>query len=167
MTDTEYCDFGERQVVVSARQRLEANECTTAQAYPRARAELADLLADRLRGEGHRFWKGVDDEDGELVGWLWVAPAPPFLLQYGVRDLARVRWLGQITVKDQLCGRGYGRALLTKLHRELATEGAEAVYLRVYNWNTVARGLYASCGYKLASQFATDAHLMKALKAIR
>jgi ribosomal protein S18 acetylase RimI-like enzyme len=68
------------------------------------------------------------------------------LEQYGVRDLARVRWLKQITVQEALRGRSYGRALLAALHERLAAEGIEALYLRVYDWNTAARRLYARCG---------------------
>jgi hypothetical protein len=77
LTDAEYAAFAERQVAESARQRVRAGEWAPAQALDRARA-AADLLADRLRGRGHRFWKGLD-AGGGLVGWLWVSPAPAFV----------------------------------------------------------------------------------------
>ena len=162
LSDAEYAIFAERQVAESARQGLHAREWTPTEAEQRARAANADLLADRLRSLGHEFRKGVTTT-GELVGWLWIAPAPTFLEQYGPPALARTRWLGQITVADELRGRGYGRALLTALHEHLAAEGVEALYLRVHDWNTVARRLYARCGYELVRQFATDAHLRKRL----
>jgi hypothetical protein len=78
LTDDEYADFAERQVAESARQRILADEWTPEVAPALARAEAADLLADRLRGAGHRFLKGVAP-DGTLVGWLWVGPTPAFL----------------------------------------------------------------------------------------
>ena len=167
LTDADYHDFAERQVAESARQRVEAGEWTWPDAQQRARAELADLLADRLRGHGHTFWKGVRAADGVPVGWVWVGPGPAFLERYGVRDPARARWLSQITVRDDIRGRGYGQALLTALHEQLAAEGVEALYLRVYDWNTAARRLYARCGYQVERQFATDAHLRKHLTATR
>jgi GNAT superfamily N-acetyltransferase len=167
LTDSEYADFAERQVIESARQRLAAGEWTPEEAPQRARAENADLLADRLRSQGHTFSKGVRAADGELIGWLWVAPGPPFLERYGERDLAGTRWLGQITVRDELRGQGYGRALLEALHAQLAAAGVERLYLRVYDWNTAARQLYARCGYEVVRQFATDAHLRKHLTASR
>ena len=167
LTDAEYRDFAERQVAESARQWVEAGEWALTDAHQRARVEQADLLADRLRGHGHTFLKGVRTTDGVPVGWVWVGPGPAVLERYGVRDLARARWLSQITVRDELRGRGYGQALLTALHEQLAAEGVEALYLRVYDWNTAARRLYARCGYEVVRQFATDAHLRKHLTATR
>jgi GNAT superfamily N-acetyltransferase len=75
--------------------------------------------------------KGVHATDGARVGWVWVAPAPAWLEQYGERDLARVRWLGQITVQDELRGHGYGRALLDTLPSDSARRGP--VRLVVYD----------------------------------
>jgi GNAT superfamily N-acetyltransferase len=162
LTDAEYADFAEGHVAEAARQRVEAGERTPAEAPERARLEQADLLADRLRSQGHTFLKGCT-ADGGVVGWLWISPAPAFLERYGVRDPARARWINQITVRDDLRGRGYGQALLAAIHANLAVQGAEAVYLRVYDWNTAARRLYARCGYEVVRQFATDAHLRKRL----
>ena len=167
LTDAEYVDFAERQVVEAARQRVEAGEWSLTEAEQRARLEQADLVADQLRGRGHTFFKGTRAADGALVGWVWVAPGRLVLKQYGVSELTHVRWLGQITVRDELRGRGYGQALLTKLHQQLAAEGVEALYLRVYDWNIAARRLYARCGYEVVRQFANDAHLRKALKLSR
>jgi ribosomal protein S18 acetylase RimI-like enzyme len=164
LTDAEYADFAQRQVAESARQRVTAGEWAPAEALGRAREAHADLLADRLRDRGHRFWKGLDAA-GAPVGWLWVSPAPGFLERYGVRDPARARWLSQITVAEGRRRRGYGRALLAALHARLVAEGVEALYLRVYDWNAAARRLYARCGYEVVRQFATDAHLRKWLPA--
>jgi GNAT superfamily N-acetyltransferase len=162
LTDAEYAEFTERQVAESARQRVQAGEWTPAQSLTRAREECSDLLADRLRGHGHLFLKGLNAA-GAMVGWLWVGPAPAFLERYGVREPARVRWLGQITVAEDQRGRGYGRALLEELHAQLAAEGVEAIYLRIYDWNAAARRLYARSGYEVVRQFSTDAHLRKQL----
>jgi ribosomal protein S18 acetylase RimI-like enzyme len=162
LTDADYAEFAEAQVAETARRRVEAGEWAPADAPDRARLEQADLLADRLRGQGHTFLKGCS-ADGAVVGWVWVSPGPAFLERYGVRDPARVRWLSQITVRDDLRGRGHGGALLAALHEQLAAEGVEAIYLRVYDWNTAARRLYARRGYEVVRQFATDAHLRKRL----
>ena len=163
LTDAEYAAFAERQVAESARQRVRAGEWAPAQALDRARA-AADLLADRLRGRGHRIWKGLD-AGGGLVGWLWVSPAPAFVERYGVRDPTRARWLSQITVTEDRRGRGDGRALLAALHAQLAAEGVDALGLRVYDRNAAARRLYARSGYQVVRRFPTDAHLRKPLAA--
>ena len=158
LTDDEYADFAERQVAESARQRVNADEWSTEEAPILARAEAADLLADRLRDAGHLFLKGVT-ADGICVGWLWVGPAPAFIGS----GRERTRWLGQITVEETVRGRGFGRALLEALHTRLRADGVEELWLRVYDWNTVAQRLYRSLGYELMRQFETDAHLRKVL----
>ena len=167
LTDAEYGDFAERQVAESARQRVQAGEWMVTDAHQRTRAELADLLADRLRSQGHTFLKGAPAADEALVGWVWVSPGPALLERYGVEDPSRARWLSQITVRDELRGQGYGQALLAALHEHLAAEGIEALYLRVYDWNVPARRLYTHCGYEVVRQFATDAHMRKHLTPIR
>ena len=167
LTDAEYGDFAQRQVDESARQRVEAGEWMPTDAHERARVEHADLLSDQLRGQGHTFLKGVQPAEKGPVGWVWVSPGPAFLERYGVEDPSRAGWLSQITVRDELRGQGYGKALLTALHEHLAAEGVEALYLRAYNWNVAARRLYARCGYEVVRQFATDAHMRKDLTSIR
>jgi ribosomal protein S18 acetylase RimI-like enzyme len=160
LTDAEYADFVERQIEETARQHVNAGEWTTEEAPDLARARLADLTADRLRGAGDYFYKGVTAE-GLPVGWLWVSPAPSFLgLDPGHE---RMRWLSQIIVAEALRGQGFGRALLEALHAQLRFEGVAEVWLRVYDWNTVARRLYRALGYEQARKFATDAHLRKLL----
>ncbi|MBV9323106.1 MAG: hypothetical protein JO352_04865 [Chloroflexi bacterium] len=53
LTNAEYADFAERQVAEAARQRVAAGEWMLADAQQRARADLADLLHDRLRNQAH------------------------------------------------------------------------------------------------------------------
>ncbi|MBV9579277.1 MAG: GNAT family N-acetyltransferase [Chloroflexi bacterium] len=161
-TDAERADFAERQVQEVARQHENAGEWSAAEAPSLARAQCRDLLADVLREAGHMFYMGIDPT-GARVGWLWVAPPPASIEAYAEHDLSAVRWLAQITVAESLRGRGYGLALLEALHRRLAGEGVVAIYLRVYDWNEVARRLYARCGYEVVRQFATDAHMRRRL----
>jgi ribosomal protein S18 acetylase RimI-like enzyme len=160
LTDAEYAEFVERQIAETARQHVNAGEWTPEAATALARERLADLMADRLRGTGDRFLTGVT-ADGTRVGWLWVSPVPSFL------DLGpgheRTRWLSQITVDEAWRGRGYGRALLEALHAQLRQERVAEIWLRVYDWNTVAQRLYRSLGYELARKFETDAHMRKLL----
>jgi ribosomal protein S18 acetylase RimI-like enzyme len=158
LTDEEYADFAERQVAEYGLQNVNAGEWRPEDAPARAREVLADLLADRLRGAGHAFLKGVT-ADGMGVGWLWVAPAPGFLGP----DRERTRWLSQITVDEALRGRGFGRALLEALHARLSAEGVEELWLRVFDWNTAARCLYSALGYEVVREFTTDAHMRKRL----
>jgi GNAT superfamily N-acetyltransferase len=88
-------------------------------------------------------------------GWIWLSPAPEFI--GSGRD--HTRWLSQLTVEELHRGRGWGRAILIATEDHCVSIGVEWIWLRVFNWNQVARRLYTSHGYELANQFATDAHL--------
>lgn len=164
LTDDEYAAFVTLQAKETAHEAVTAGEWTADEAPGLSRLDTADLRADTLRDSGHGFYRGVD-ATGERIGWLWVAPAPDHVARYGVGDVARARWLAQVFVEESRRGRGYGGALLVALHRQLADEAVTDVFLRVYDWNTPARRLYASCGYEVVGQFATDAHLRRRLDA--
>ena len=164
LTDDEYAAFVTLQVEETAREAVRAGDWTAGEATGLALQDTADLRADTLRGSGHTFCRGVGAA-GERIGWLWVAPAPDFVAGYGVGDVARARWLAQVFVEESRRGRGYGSALLAALHRQLADEGVTDIFLRVYDWNTPARRLYAGCDYEVVGQFATDAHLRRRLDA--
>ena len=164
LTDAEYAAFVALQARETAHEAVTAGEWTADEAPARARQDTAELRADTLRGSGHAFYRGVD-AGGDRLGWLWVAPAPDHVAGYGVGDVARARWLAQVFVEESRRGRGFGGALLAALHRQLTDEAVTDVFLRVYDWNIPARRLYASSGYEVVGQFATDAHLRRRLNA--
>lgn len=159
LTEAEYAEFAEEQVLEYANQLVRAGEVDGEHGVATARARLADLLADRLRASAHEFLAAVAAQDGARVGWIWLSPAPEFLGPG--HDGAR--WLSQITVGERHRGRGWGRAILLELERRLVALGVEQLWLRVFDWNVVARRLYESLGFELATQFPTDAHLRKYL----
>ncbi len=163
LTDDEYAEFAQQQMIECARQSVNAGEWREEEAIARAREEYATgLLADSLRGAGHLFLKGMDAR-GAVVGWLWVSPAPEFL----ETPRENKRWLSQITVEPQQRGRGWGKKMLETLHAMLAAERVEEVWLRVYDWNEPARRLYQSMGYEVARKFSNDAHMRRRLDANR
>ena len=159
MSDREYADFAQLQVAEYALQHVRAGEWPEAEARARSRRELKELLSGDLRPSGHGFWRGR--VAGVAVGWVWVAPAPPFV----PGDRAAVRWLAQITVEESQRGRGVGRQLLATLEELLAEAGVRELWLRVFDWNLPARRLYQAAGYAEVARFATDAHLCKRLTA--
>jgi ribosomal protein S18 acetylase RimI-like enzyme len=144
------------QVLEYARQLARAREVSAEDSVGAARERLEDLQADRLRGLGHTFLVARSERDGTRVGWVWLSP-PPFLGP----GHERTRWLSQLTVEESCRRQGWGRAILTALERFERERGAREIWLRVFDWNVVARRLYESHGYELANQFATDAHLRK------
>jgi len=77
------------------------------------------------------------------------------------------QYLYQITVDENVRGRGYGRMMLQALEALLAAEGVETLRLNVFHWNRVARGLYDSAGYEVLSAGEASAELCKRLSPAR
>jgi ribosomal protein S18 acetylase RimI-like enzyme len=159
LSDSEYAEFAALQVVEYAHQLVSAGEVAAENGIATAQERLAALLTDRLRVAGHTFFVASSAPAGVRVGWVWLSPAPEFLGP----GHESTRWLSQVTVEEAHRRRGWGRSILVAMERHLAAAGVEQIWLRVFNWNVVARALYESQGYELATQFATDAHLCKRL----
>jgi GNAT superfamily N-acetyltransferase len=156
-TDREYAEFVPLQVAEYAQQLIQAGETTAENGLATARQRLADLSADQLRTAGHVFFVATSLDDAARVGWLWVSPAPTFLGPGHERTL----WLSQVTVEEPHRRQGWGRAIMVALEDYATDLGMQEIWLRVFDWNVVARNLYESLGYELVTQFATDAHLRK------
>jgi len=162
-TDAEYAKFAALQVKEYARQLVRAGEVAAENGAATASERLQDLLADRLRSVGHTFFVATPAHENVRIGWIWLSPAPEFI--GSGRD--HTRWLSQLTVEELHRGRGWGRAILVATEDHCVSIGVEWIWLRVFNWNQVARRLYTSHGYELATQFSTDAHLRKILVGTR
>jgi ribosomal protein S18 acetylase RimI-like enzyme len=85
----------------------------------------------------------AETSDGERVGHVWVGlePRPGF----------PGAWIYAIGVTAGQRGKGYGRALLLAAEKEAARRGATTIGLNVFGPNTIARNLYESAGYEVAS----------------
>jgi ribosomal protein S18 acetylase RimI-like enzyme len=158
LDDAEYREFAEIQVVEHADQEQRAGFWSKEEALARSREESADLLADRLRARGHRFFKALGPGGGR-VGWAWDGPPPAAL------GLVNHRWLYQMTVEAPLRGKGYGRAMLAALEAMLAAEGVDNLRLNVYAWNTIALSLYRSAGYEVVYDGEKEKNMVKRLRA--
>ena len=78
---------------------------------------------------------------GESVGWIWTAlPEPPER-----PDTAHVY---SLYVNEAHRRRGYGRALMRAIERELTDRGVSRVALQVFGHNRQAMALYESLGYE-------------------
>jgi ribosomal protein S18 acetylase RimI-like enzyme len=84
----------------------------------------------------------VDEAAGEVVGLVWVGPAPAGRAGW---------WIYDIEVVPAHRGRGYGRALLEAAEREAQRRGGDSIGLNVFSGNDVALGMYESSGYQVAA----------------
>jgi ribosomal protein S18 acetylase RimI-like enzyme len=84
----------------------------------------------------------AENGEGEQVGNVWIALDRPR------RGAA---WLYYIEVSPGQRGKGYGRTLLNAAEEAAAQHGITAMGLNVFGTNAVARRLYESSGYQVAS----------------
>ena len=113
-----------------------------AAAEEKGRRDHAELLPDGPDTPGQPIFR--IEADGQPVGWLWFALQQP-------RPEPGVGFIFDLSVDEASRGRGYGRAAMQLAEEEARRNGLRAPALNVFGHNTVARGLYASLGYRETS----------------
>jgi len=103
-----------------------------------ARKQLAELLPDGLKSNGHHFWKIVA-EDNAAVGDLWVLVEP-------AKERAFIYFIG---IDEAYRGKGYSRAAMQTLETTVKPMGVSRIDLNVFGDNTTAINLYQSLGYQV------------------
>ena len=140
MTQEEFSSYRRRAISEYAAEHVRAGDWSAEQAERRAAKETDDLLPDGADTTGMALL--VAETAGEVVGLVWVGPAP---------DGRAGWWIYDIEVVQAQRGRGYGRALLQAAEREAQRRGGDSIALNVFGGNDVALGLYESSGYQVAS----------------
>ena len=97
---------------------------------------------DRLLTQGvetPEHFVHVIEEDGSVVGYLWLA----------LRDSPseRVLFVYEVRIAEEARGRGLGRAAMEFAERFAAEQGLGRIELNVMGGNDVACGLYRVLGY--------------------
>jgi ribosomal protein S18 acetylase RimI-like enzyme len=115
---------------------------------------LAESKAAQSRGRlfpggrpapGQHVFRILDD--GAPAGALWIGVGPD--------ERGDAWWVWTIEIDEALRGRGLARAAML-LAEDLAREhGASEIGLNVFGHNEVARSLYDSLGYEVASTWMT------------
>lgn len=112
-------------------------------ARAKARTDTARSLPDGAATRGQLFFRALDGVRG--VGWLWLATPGSW------QDPA-MAWVYDISVDEDVRGRGYGRAIMLLAEREARAHGMSSIGLNVFGHNTAARSLYDGLGYAVTSQ---------------
>jgi GNAT superfamily N-acetyltransferase len=141
LREDEYEDWLGKTREGYARDMVENAGLPEAEARDKAREDLATLLEDGLRTEGHALFVLEEDSGGEPVGDLWLAERRGALAVFGVY------------VEERRRGRGYGRAAMLLAEDEARRRGFERIDLNVFAGNVVARSLYGSLGYQERSVY--------------
>jgi ribosomal protein S18 acetylase RimI-like enzyme len=103
----------------------------------KAISDFDGLLVQGVETPAH--FLHVIEEDGAVVGYLWLA----------VRSSpsGRVLFVYEVRVIEDARGRGLGRAGMEFAARFAAEQGLGRIELNVMGGNDVARGLYRALGY--------------------
>ncbi|MFC7545265.1 GNAT family N-acetyltransferase [Plantactinospora sp. GCM10030261] len=115
---------------------------------PDAREQAERMVAKRLPDGVHStetLLRTAHAPDGTEVGWCWVS------LPGGFGGPGRA-WVMNLVVGPACRGRGYGRAMVLAVERELAERGVPVVGAQVAGGNVAANRLADRLGYALASQ---------------
>lgn len=156
LSDAEREAFIAEDIAGYAEQQIRDAGWRPPDALDRARTELLPLLRrEHAHAGDDRLWTALGP-DRSAVGWLWTQPPQPAMP-------AGSAFLYQITVRQALRGRGYGRAMLAALEAQLRLDGVDVLELNVNDGNTVARRLYESSGYTLVEQLTGKRRLRKHL----
>ncbi len=120
-----------------------ANNTTIEEEYKSLKEKSKQMLPEGKDTPGTIF-RVFDDEDISNGGFIWFGRLPV------LKD--NETFLYQITIVKELRGKGYGRKLLTQMHKELKTMGFDRVLLSVMKRNN-AKNLYFSLGYQTIKEW--------------
>ncbi len=141
MTEAEFADFRRESIEGYAAAHVEAGNWEAGDAVERAEKQTDELLPRGTATPGMLLLTG-EDAAGNPVGMVWA------VIAHGELGTA---WIYQIVVTPDRRGQGYGRALLEAAEDEVRRHGATEIGLNVFGGNHVARGLYETAGYDIAS----------------
>ncbi|HZU20875.1 MAG TPA: GNAT family N-acetyltransferase [Gaiellaceae bacterium] len=142
----EYEAFLERALVEYAADMVRAG-VEPAVARAKSERDHATLLSDGVDTPGHSLYAIVDG--GERVGYLWLAERDA--------ELGRSLFVYAIRVDEPYRRRGLGRAAMVFAEEEARRRGFARIGLNVFSGNDVARGLYASLGYRETATYMEKA----------
>jgi ribosomal protein S18 acetylase RimI-like enzyme len=148
MTPAEFAAYLQ-WVVADYAEELERNgRATPGAAGTQAQASFDSLLPHGLDTPHQVLLIAEDTVSEERVGHLWFGPSS---------DAPDQAWVFDVTVEEPLRGRGYGRAIMRACEGEARSRGYARLGLNVFGDNEVARGLYASLGFReIARQMTKD-----------
>jgi ribosomal protein S18 acetylase RimI-like enzyme len=136
VTEEEYAGYRARAVPRYADELVQSKGLSREEAEKNSATTFPATVADVLAEDGASISRVLAD-DGEPVGWLWLAPA-------GADSL----FVYDIEIDEPHRGRGLGMATMLVAEDVARAAGHKFVRLNVFGWNTSAQALYRSLGYR-------------------
>ena len=122
---------------------IAAGDCAPEDALALAQNDYRQLLPDGLKSANQFLFTIRDDALGnnEIVGMVW------FAVKEG--RLVRSAYIYDITVREDLRGKGYGRLAIAEVEKHVQEMGIFKISLNVFGYNHGARSLYEKIGYQI------------------
>lgn len=151
MQEQAFGAFAEACIADYARDNVQAGRWPADGAEARARSAFAQLLPQGLQTPSHFVQEIRDAALPDPVGFVWFA-----LLDDGAE---RTGYVYNIRVEPAFRGRGHAKEALDRVAALVAEQGAHALALHVFSFNTSALALYRSLGYGI-----TGMNMLKPLR---
>jgi ribosomal protein S18 acetylase RimI-like enzyme len=142
MTPAEYAAFRPRLNEDYAANLSASGAMPEAEARHKAAADLHRLLPDGLATAGHRLWTAYDGTDPVGLVWVQLQDRSDGLRAFG----------HELSVREDLRRRGYGRAVVDATMRSCRDLGVQTVGLSVFGFDAGASRLYEELGFRLTAQ---------------
>lgn len=128
-----------RQIVIAeyAKDIAESRRCPPEEALTRSEASIGAALPQWAETPSLRLKCIAADSDGHTIGYLWISISET------------VAWVYDIYLQPEWRGKGYGKASLEAIQRELTQDGVTEIGLRVAANNPRAKALYKSLGFEV------------------
>lgn len=129
-----------RQIVIAeyAKDIAESRRCSPEEAQTRSVASIDTALPQWADTPSLRLKCIVADSDNhKIAGYLWISISE------------NIAWVYDIYLQPEWRGKGYGKASLEAVQRELSQEGVAEIGLRVAANNARAKALYTSLGFEV------------------
>jgi ribosomal protein S18 acetylase RimI-like enzyme len=143
MAPGEFEAIRSRMIREYAAEHVRAGDWSPDDAEVRAAAQTDELLPQGVNTPDMFILMAVSSK-GLEIGHVWVGLKRPYGSGAGA-------WIYNIEINPDQRGKGYGRALLEAAERETARRGVTTIGLNVFGPNAVARSLYESAGYEVAT----------------
>lgn len=141
MTESEYKDYLEFIIPDYARDNVEAGFWDESDALERSRKSVLDLLPEGVKTSSHYMFT-VRDGD-QRVGLVWMRASTDTPIKTG--------FIFDIVIDEARRGKGYGKATMLLIEAKAKELGLTKMGLHVFAKNKVAKSLYESLGYVVAS----------------
>jgi GNAT superfamily N-acetyltransferase len=109
-----------------------------------AEAGMAESFPGGRPRPGHAVLDVLDNA-GEPVGYLWIGP------ETDEQSGGDAWWVWDVLIDERRRGEGLGRAAMLLAEEYAAVHGARTLGLSVFGFNSAARRLYESLGYRTTS----------------